>query len=116
MIQDWRSKWHAGTGGQTDAQFPFGFVQLDSVGNSPSYNHPEDPSGGDPYSPAFGYAGLRWSQTAGFGYVPNAKMPNVFMATSLDTPRGPPDYNVHSQYKQPNAKLKHVNKKSNYPK
>jgi len=111
MIKDWRAKWLEGTGGQTDPRFPFGFVQLNSVGNSTVYNNPTDP--GDPFSPAFGYAGLRWSQTAGYGYVPNKAMPAVFMATSLDTPDrsvpypingkpgGDPGFNVHSPFKQP---------------
>jgi sialate O-acetylesterase len=86
MIQDWRLKWGEGTNKQTDAEFPFGFVQLNSVGNSTVYDRPSDKSNGDPYSPAFGYGGVRWAQTAGFGYTPNPKMPNVFMATSFDTP------------------------------
>ena len=30
MIADWREKWHAGTQQGTDAQFPFGFVQVGS--------------------------------------------------------------------------------------
>ena len=101
MIADWRLKWHSATGGQTEALFPFGFVQLDSIGNGPVYNHPKDPM--DPFSPAFGYAGLRWSQSAGFGHVPNPRMPAVFSAISLDTPDGPPSFNVHSPFKQPSA-------------
>lgn len=28
MIDDWREKFHEGSGGQTDANFPFGFVQV----------------------------------------------------------------------------------------
>ena len=28
MIEGWRELWSAGTGGQTDSTFPFGFVQL----------------------------------------------------------------------------------------
>ena len=31
MIADWREQWHAGTDGETDAAFPFGFVQLNSI-------------------------------------------------------------------------------------
>ena len=109
MIADWRSKWHAATDGRTDALFPFGFVQLNSIGNKTVYNDPADP--GDDLSPTFGYAGLRWSQTASYGYVPNPAMPAVFMAVSLDTPDRPstePEphsagFNVHSPFKQPTA-------------
>ena len=66
MIKDWRSKWHAGTDGATDPAFPFGFVLLNSVGNGSVYDHPKAASPvGDPFSPAFGYGGVRWAQTAG---------------------------------------------------
>ena len=118
MVDDWRQKWTQGTQGQTDHQFPFGFVQLNSIGNKTVYNQPTDTTNGDPYNPQFGYAGLRWSQTAGYGYVPNAKMPRVFMATSFDTPDRPypvpfnqgksvdQGFNVHSPFKQqPAARL-----------
>ena len=114
MIADWRSKWHAATEGRTDASFPFGFVQLNSIGNGTVYDNPADT--GDDLSPAFGYAGLRWSQTASYGHVPNPAMPNVFMAVSEDTPDVPgpciggggrqcpsPGFNVHSRFKQPTA-------------
>ena len=53
---------------------------------------------GDPLSPVFGYAGLRWSQTAGYGYAPNPAMPNTFMAVSYDTPDRPTPW-------KPNPKL-----------
>lgn len=39
------------------------------------------------------FPGIRWSQTAGFGFVPNQKMPQTFMAVAMDLP----DYN--SPYK-----------------
>ena len=109
MIRDWRSKWHAGTEGLTAPSFPFGFVQLDAVGDSAAYNGATDASDGDPYSTQWGYAGVRWAQTAGFGYAPNPRLPGVFMAVSVDTPdkgqRRPHDagYNVHSPFKQPVA-------------
>lgn len=94
MIDDWRSKWYQSTSGNTDPTFPFGFAQLDSTGNGPTYNHPKDR--GD-Y--AGGFAGLRWSQTAGYGYVPNPRMPKTFMAVILDTPNS--GGGVHSPFKQP---------------
>eukprot|EP00041_Stephanoeca_diplocostata_P002274 m.25095 g.25095 ORF g.25095 m.25095 type:complete len:621 (+) comp13137_c0_seq1:240-2102(+) len=114
MIADWREKWLHGTDGQTESEFPFGFVQLNSVGNGTTYDNPSAAPGNDPFSPQFGFAGLRWSQTAGYGYVPNDRMPNVFMATSVDTPDRPhpfrgvngvfdPGFNVHSPFKQPTA-------------
>lgn len=113
MIADWRAKWHAGTQQQTAADFPFGLVQLNSVGNGSVYNNPADPpDNADGLSPAFGFAGLRWSQSATHFATPNPALPNVFMAVSFDTPDKPfpytgsngnhdPGCNVHSPYKQP---------------
>lgn len=99
MINDWRLKWHQGTNGQTDAVFPFGFAQLGPEGTKPNFNQPLDDPRFGAYSNHFGYAGLRWAQTAGYGYVPNPLMPNTFMATIIDTPK--PDGNVHTPFKQP---------------
>jgi len=87
MIAGWRQYWSASTGGETRPDFPFGIVQLNSIGNGEVYNDPADPA--DPFSPAFGYAGLRWSQSAGYGYTPNPVMPNTFSAVSYDTPDRP---------------------------
>lgn len=115
MISDWREKFHSSTNGQTAPLFPFGFVQLNSIGNATVYSNPPDPSNGDPFSPTWGYGGLRWAQSAGFGYVPNARQPNVFMAVAVDTPdrptpfpingnpKGDPGFGVHSPFKQPTA-------------
>ncbi len=83
-----------------------------AVSTGSVYNNPTDP--GDPLSPVFGYAGLRWSQSASYGYTPNPAMPKVFTAVSYDTPDRPerwaPDpfldpagFNVHSPFKQPTA-------------
>ena len=33
---------------------------------------------------ASGFPDIRWHQTADYGYVPNPKMKNVFMAVSMD--------------------------------
>jgi sialate O-acetylesterase len=120
MLADWRKQWHAGTNGETAADFPFGFVQLNSISNGTVFANPAaDPTaGGSPtgsFSPKFGYAGLRWAQTAGYGYVPNPAMPNTFMAVSVDTPDRPypcpidgvpgadHGFGVHSPFKQPTA-------------
>ena len=73
MIAAWRKAWSVGTGGQTDPQFAFGFVQLSVWG---------DPH--DPPTPGEYVAQVRWGQTADAGYVPNARLPNVFMATAVD--------------------------------
>eukprot|EP00911_Craspedida_sp_UC1_P001902 UC1_evm2s1460 len=79
MIADWRAKWHAGSGGHTDALFPFGICQL-------------APVLGSPYS----FTGLRWFQTgrapspdplgnvAAYGRVPNPSMPNTFLGINID--------------------------------
>lgn len=99
MIADWRLKWHQGTNGHTDASFPFGFAQLGPIGTDPNFNQPHDDPAFGAFSSQFGYAGLRWAQTAGYGYVPNPKMPNTFMATIIDTPKA--DGNVHTPFKQP---------------
>ena len=66
MISDWRSKWSKGTSGETDAEFPFGYAQLAAWINFPNT------------------AALRWSQSAGFPSVPNARMPNVFSSIGID--------------------------------
>ncbi|XP_072013827.1 sialate O-acetylesterase-like [Amphiura filiformis] len=88
MISDWRYKWYAGSAQQTDPYFPVGFVQLCTSG-----------------VPQIGEIGnypiTRWHQTDDVGYVPNAGMPNVFMAVALDlsdleSPFGP----IHPRYKQ----------------
>ena len=70
MIDDWRAKWYNSTQHNTDPMFPFGFVQLSSVGND---------TGSKLYFPS-----LRWDQTAQFGYVPNARQKSVFMAVAMD--------------------------------
>ncbi|XP_069803478.1 sialate O-acetylesterase-like [Dendropsophus ebraccatus] len=69
LIQDWRRSFHEGSLGQTDPKFPFGFVQLSTyVKNPPKDNYPL----------------IRWHQTADYGYAPNPKMPNTFMAVAMD--------------------------------
>ncbi|XP_072024346.1 sialate O-acetylesterase-like isoform X3 [Amphiura filiformis] len=73
MIASWRDKWHAGSNGQTNPVFPFGFVQLCTS------TRPEISNIG-------GFPVLRWHQTTDYGYAPNPAMPNVFMATALDLP------------------------------
>lgn len=32
----------------------------------------------------YGFPEIRWHQTADFGFVPNLKMPNTFMAVAMD--------------------------------
>ena len=115
MIADWRRQWHSSTGGQTDKEFPFGFVQLNSVGNGTAYDNPQNPQdNADDLGSEFGFAGLRWSQSASYGYAPNPAQPSVFMGVSVDTPDKPftytgnngvrdPGFNVHSPFKQPTA-------------
>ncbi|KAH3886133.1 hypothetical protein DPMN_010134, partial [Dreissena polymorpha] len=70
MIDDWRKKFH--TASDTDATFPFGFVQL-------------APFEAD-YSVSSGFPDIRWHQTADYGYVPNHRLRNVFMAVAMDLP------------------------------
>lgn len=70
MIADWRKKWFEGTGGLTNSSFPFGFVQIANFS-------PENSSVGS-------WPDLRWYQTMEYGYAPNPKLKNVFMATAVD--------------------------------
>ncbi|NXO56343.1 SIAE acetylesterase, partial [Aramus guarauna] len=69
LIADWRHAFHAGSAGQTEPLFPFGFVQLSSYRRQ---------------SPDNSFARLRWHQTADLGVVPNARMPRTFMAVAVD--------------------------------
>ncbi|XP_060069656.1 sialate O-acetylesterase-like [Ylistrum balloti] len=71
MISDWRVKFHA-SHGQNDPAFPFGFVMLGA--NEPDMTKFD------------GFPEIRWHQTADFGYVPNSKMANTFMANAMDLP------------------------------
>ncbi|XP_070189718.1 sialate O-acetylesterase-like isoform X2 [Littorina saxatilis] len=86
MIDDWRTNFAAASQ-QTKPDFPFGFVQLS--GNSP------DPT------VVVGFPDIRWHQTADFGYTPNPRMTNVFMAVSMDLPDFNSPYgSVHPRDKQ----------------
>ncbi|XP_008519310.2 sialate O-acetylesterase [Equus przewalskii] len=70
LIEDWRQTFHRGSQGQTERFFPFGFVQLSSYWSAATSDD-EFPE-------------IRWHQTADFGYVPNLRMPNTFMAVAMD--------------------------------
>ncbi|KAK6169981.1 hypothetical protein SNE40_018484 [Patella caerulea] len=72
MIDGWRRQFHEGSNGETDVLFPFGFVQL-----APWHNNA---------TITVGFPDIRWHQTADYGYVPNKRMKNVFMAVALDLP------------------------------
>ncbi|XP_017951429.1 sialate O-acetylesterase isoform X2 [Xenopus tropicalis] len=69
LIEDWRLSFHEGTNGQTDRYFPFGFVQLSTYQKSQQNDN---------------YPVIRWHQTADYGYAPNPKMNNTFMAVAMD--------------------------------
>ncbi|NWY43609.1 SIAE acetylesterase, partial [Sylvia atricapilla] len=69
LIADWRWAFHTGSAGQTEPLLPFGFVQLSTYRRRSA-----DDS----------FARLRWHQTADLGVVPNARMPNTFMAVAMD--------------------------------
>jgi sialate O-acetylesterase len=116
MIQDWREKWSAASNGAVAADFPFGFVQLNSITNDTVYDDPPAPAlnattgSGTALGASFGYAGLRWAQT-----LTKQTVPNTFMAISVDTPDSPypqavngipgkdPGFGVHSPFKQPSG-------------
>jgi len=108
MIRDWRRQWFAGTGGLTDETFPFGFVQLNAIADATAYTEPTYPRDHKEWSvydaAPTGYAALRWSQSAGFGFAPNSLEAKVFQAVIVDTPdTAAGGYNVHSPFKQPVA-------------
>lgn len=95
LIEDWRQTFHLGSQGQTERLFPFGFVQLSSV--LPSVD-PDD-----------GFPQIRWHQTADFGYVPNLRMPNTFMAVAMDLcDRTSPFGSIHPRDKQTVAYRLHL--------
>ena len=70
--------------------------QLNSVGNGTVYDNPADTSGPDPYSPGFGYGGIRWAQTAGYIEEPAALLlkwgrrhvPGVCVLNRIASPGG----------------------------
>jgi sialate O-acetylesterase len=67
LIQGYRAAWSA-TPGTTDPLAPFGVVAL--------------PSGGSEGGPNMG--AMRVAQTAGHGVLPNAELPNTFLAQAYD--------------------------------
>ena len=92
MIKSWRKEFSSHS--ETNADAPFGFVQLAPYREDPLYS---------------GFPLIRWHQTADYGYVPNPAMHNVFMAVSIDTydPIPSPAYSsvgLHPRYKQIVAK------------
>ncbi|XP_060070508.1 sialate O-acetylesterase-like [Ylistrum balloti] len=85
MIKDWRQKFSTASLQTTSPNFPFGFVQL--AGNHNGTN-----------GTFFGW--MRWMQTAGYGRVPNAKMPQTFMAVAMDLPDFKSPYGtIHPRFK-----------------
>ncbi|XP_064159862.1 sialate O-acetylesterase-like [Anguilla rostrata] len=86
MIDDWREAFHTGSGGQTALDFPFGFVQISTSAKS---------------SKSYAFPILRWQQSARYGYAPNPRMKNTFMAVALDLPDGrSPWGSIHPRDKQ----------------
>ncbi|CAM5120958.1 unnamed protein product [Natator depressus] len=69
LITDWRKAFHAGSDGQTQPLFPFGFVQLSTFRRQDWDDR---------------FPRIRWHQTADYGYAPNKRMPNTFMAVAVD--------------------------------
>ena len=82
MIKRWREAWVSNTGLSALADTPFGFVQIGPRDCTPDADH----QGTTPRSTFYG--GVRWSQTAFQYAVPNARMPNVFMAVAADLAQG----------------------------
>ncbi|XP_053222457.1 sialate O-acetylesterase isoform X1 [Podarcis raffonei] len=86
LIEDWRKGFHEGSDWQTQRYFPFGFVQLSTV-RSKEHND--------------NFARIRWHQTADYGFVPNKKMLNTFMAVTIDLgDESSPYGSIHPRDKQ----------------
>ena len=85
MIDAWRELFSTNSNTAPDA--PFGFVQLASW-------RPDNMDAGFPV--------IRWHLTADYGYVPNDRLQNVFMASPLDTydDKGGYPGGIHPRYKQ----------------
>ena len=85
MIDAWREVFSSNSNTAPDA--PFGFVQLASW-------RPDNMDAGFPV--------IRWHLTADYGYVPNDRLQNVFMASPLDTYDDKDGYpgGIHPRYKQ----------------
>ncbi|XP_010827735.1 PREDICTED: sialate O-acetylesterase isoform X4 [Bison bison bison] len=95
LIDDWRQTFHDGSQGQTERLFPFGFVQLSSYLSGEALHD--------------GLPQIRWHQTADFGYVPNQRMPNTFMAAAVDLcDRNSPFGSIHPRDKQTVAYRLHL--------
>lgn len=99
LIKDYRVYWHQLTEGLTNPALPFGIVgletnklQVDKIAKL-RYKHA---------GTLLSY--IRWGQTANYGYVPNAAMPNTFMAIATDVgdPTSPEGYPAlwHVRYKR----------------
>jgi sialate O-acetylesterase len=105
MIDSWRFEFARAS--QSDrGPFPFGFVQLNSVGRPNAFTAADvSPAYAHPLQLGDSFAGLRWAQSGGYGYAPNPRLVNTFMAVVLDTPQasntGMGPYSVHSIFKQP---------------
>ena len=80
-IDGWRSIFSSNS--NTNINAPYGFVQLSTI----KYTEP-----------SVDYPMVRWHQTADYGYVPNDRQSNVFMAVAIDT--YDPENGVHPRYKQ----------------
>ena len=121
MITDWRRKWSNHTDGATDAEFPFGWAQINSCGKpGADYRNASSPGGllnpakppancGKGCAPECnatclgrfhewadygqGFTGIRYAQTNTLG------LPKTFQAVIIDTPVA--SGSIHSPFKQP---------------
>jgi len=85
MVADWSSRWQA-ENPEMDASLPFGQVQLAAWKNNMN---------------SFDFTDLRWAQTDGLGYTPNARMAKFFLAVAIDLPDfTSPSGDIHPRYKR----------------
>lgn len=84
LVQDWRRKWHEGSGGETPVDFGFGICEIAPVIPETVANKTD----------VFAGTLIRWfqtgtdprnaSSTSASGHLPNRHLPNTFMAVTID--------------------------------
>lgn len=118
MINDWRTKWSIYTDGATDAEFPFGWAQLNSCGLADAYENPlfhPKHSGCGICAPECNASCLgtlhEWGDVPQGGNIDNGfpclrhaqsntlSLPRTFQAVIIDTPVA--SGSIHSPFKQP---------------
>ena len=97
MINMYRYHWSVLS--DTSPDFSVGFIQIGTWQNEQNSTCAQNDD------TCLNVAIVRWGQTANYGYVPNDKMVNTYMATAIDLgDPWSPFAQIHSRYKQPLSK------------